>query len=84
MASPDLLSDADRRTIVSQQLTQFAGEAYQHALALRRAEARLNELPEGDPDRDVFVQSKDRSARDLATLNSAIKVNQEALDALSG
>lgn len=75
----DLITNEQRKQIVTDQLRQFAGEAFGHQLARDRALARLEELPEGDPDRPAFEQAVDRSSRDLATLESAIKVNQAAL-----
>lgn len=83
MAS-EILSVEQRKALINAQLEQFAGEAFLHALAMRRAEARLHELSEDDPDRPTFTEALDRARRDLETLNSAITVNRQALSDLTG
>jgi hypothetical protein len=65
-----LLSDAQKRNILTQRLDQFSSEAYQHSLNLQVAEASNN--PEGVT----------AATEALAILDTAINVHQDALAAL--
>lgn len=78
-----VLTVDDRRTILEAHTRQFEGELFGHAMTARRAEARLEELGEGDPDRPTILEAIDRAHRDCATLRSALEVNRVALEELA-
>jgi hypothetical protein len=66
-----LLTDEHKRNLLQQRIEQFAGEAYQHELNRQIAE-KIN-------DSDSVAQSVSA----LVTLETAITVHQEELDALN-
>lgn len=65
-----LLSDEQKRNLLSQRIEQFAGEAYQHELN--------RQIAEKISDSDSVAQSESA----LATLETAITVHQKELDSL--
>jgi hypothetical protein len=65
-----LLSDEQKRNLLSQRIEQFAGEAYQHELN--------RQIAEKISDTNSVAQSEAA----LATLETAITVHQEELNLL--
>jgi hypothetical protein len=66
-----LLTDEHKRNLLTQRIEQFAGEAYQHELNRQIAE-KINDS-----------ESVASSMAALVTLETAITVHQEELDALN-
>jgi hypothetical protein len=65
-----LLTDEQKRSILTQRIAQFAAEGYQHQINMQVAEATNN--PEGVTASEIAI----------ATIDAAITVNQAALAAL--
>ena len=66
-----LLTDEHKRNLLTQRIEQFAGEAYQHELNRQIAE-KINDS-----------ESVATSMAALVTLETAITVHQEELDAIN-